>query len=87
MRYAMSMTPASSWLGMSIAPLPVPWSQRNAGFRKPIEEPRLEDAREVNRVVTDRLSDLLLTPSSDGNENLLVEGTDGEDSSRGQYYD
>jgi UDP-N-acetylglucosamine 2-epimerase (non-hydrolysing) len=30
---------------------------------------------EVNRVVTDRLSDLLLTPSSDGNENLLAEGT------------
>ena len=33
---------------------------------------------EVNRVVTDRLSDLLLTPSSDGNENLLAEGTDPE---------
>ena len=29
---------------------------------------------EVNRVVTDRLSDLLLTPSRDGDENLLAEG-------------
>jgi len=29
---------------------------------------------EINRIVTDRLSDLLLTPSSDGNENLLAEG-------------
>jgi UDP-N-acetylglucosamine 2-epimerase (non-hydrolysing) len=29
---------------------------------------------EVNRVVTDRLADLLLTPSRDGDENLLHEG-------------
>ncbi len=29
---------------------------------------------EVNRVLTDRLSDLLLTPSRDGNENLVREG-------------
>jgi UDP-N-acetylglucosamine 2-epimerase (non-hydrolysing) len=29
---------------------------------------------EVNRVVTDRLADLLLTPSRDGDENLLNEG-------------
>jgi UDP-N-acetylglucosamine 2-epimerase (non-hydrolysing) len=29
---------------------------------------------EINRIVTDRLSDVLLTPSSDGNENLLAEG-------------
>jgi UDP-N-acetylglucosamine 2-epimerase (non-hydrolysing) len=29
---------------------------------------------EVNRVVTDRLADLLFTPSSDGDENLLREG-------------
>lgn len=29
---------------------------------------------EINRVVTDRLSDLLLTPSPDGNENLIAEG-------------
>jgi UDP-N-acetylglucosamine 2-epimerase (non-hydrolysing) len=29
---------------------------------------------EINRIVTDRLADLLLTPSSDANENLLAEG-------------
>jgi UDP-N-acetylglucosamine 2-epimerase (non-hydrolysing) len=29
---------------------------------------------EINRVVTDRLSDLLFTPSRDGDENLLAEG-------------
>src|SRR5262245_21702123 len=29
---------------------------------------------EINRVVTDRLADLLLTPSADGDENLLAEG-------------
>jgi UDP-N-acetylglucosamine 2-epimerase (non-hydrolysing) len=29
---------------------------------------------EVNRIVTDRLSDVLLTPSLDGNDNLLAEG-------------
>ena len=33
---------------------------------------------EINRIVTDRLSDLLLTPSSDGTENLLAEGVPGE---------
>jgi UDP-N-acetylglucosamine 2-epimerase (non-hydrolysing) len=31
---------------------------------------------EVNRIVTDRLSELLLTPSPDGDENLLREGAD-----------
>ena len=30
---------------------------------------------EINRIVTDRLADLLLTPSPDANENLRVEGT------------
>ncbi len=30
---------------------------------------------EINRIVTDRLADLLLTPSRDGNENLIAEGT------------
>ncbi|MGI8641300.1 MAG: non-hydrolyzing UDP-N-acetylglucosamine 2-epimerase [Pyrinomonadaceae bacterium] len=29
---------------------------------------------EINRLLTDRISDLLLTPSTDGNENLLKEG-------------
>ena len=33
---------------------------------------------EINRIVTDRLADLLLTPSRDGNENLLAEGTPAE---------
>ena len=31
---------------------------------------------EVNRIITDQLSDLLFTPSDDGNENLLREGID-----------
>src|SRR5436309_5152676 len=29
---------------------------------------------EINRIVTDRLSDLLLTPSADADDNLLAEG-------------
>jgi UDP-N-acetylglucosamine 2-epimerase (non-hydrolysing) len=33
---------------------------------------------EINRIVTDRLSDLLLTPSPDGNDNLLAEGVPAE---------
>ena len=33
---------------------------------------------EINRLVTDRLADLLLTPSRDGDENLLAEGVDAE---------
>lgn len=33
---------------------------------------------EINRIVTDRLSDLLLTPSRDGDENLLAEGVPPE---------
>src|SRR5215475_9369377 len=33
---------------------------------------------EINRVLTDRLSDLLLTPSPDADENLLREGIDRE---------
>jgi UDP-N-acetylglucosamine 2-epimerase (non-hydrolysing) len=33
---------------------------------------------EINRVVTDRLSDILLTPSPDGNENLNAEGVPAE---------
>jgi UDP-N-acetylglucosamine 2-epimerase (non-hydrolysing) len=30
---------------------------------------------EINRIITDRLADVLLTPSRDGNDNLLAEGT------------
>ena len=33
---------------------------------------------EINRIVTDRLADLLLTPSADGNENLHNEGVPSE---------
>jgi UDP-N-acetylglucosamine 2-epimerase (non-hydrolysing) len=33
---------------------------------------------EINRMVTDRLADLLLTPSEDGDENLLKEGVPRE---------
>jgi UDP-N-acetylglucosamine 2-epimerase (non-hydrolysing) len=33
---------------------------------------------EINRIVTDRLADLLLTPSRDGNDNLRAEGTPEE---------
>ena len=33
---------------------------------------------EINRVVTDRLSDVLLTPSPDANENLEAEGVPAE---------
>lgn len=33
---------------------------------------------EINRVLTDRVSDLLLTPSRDGDENLLKEGIEPE---------
>ena len=32
---------------------------------------------EINRLVTDQLSDMLFTPSDDGNENLRAEGIDG----------
>jgi len=31
---------------------------------------------EINRLVTDRLSNLLFTPSTDGNDNLIAEGAD-----------
>jgi UDP-N-acetylglucosamine 2-epimerase (non-hydrolysing) len=37
-----------------------------------------EMPEEINRIVTDRLADLLLTPSRDGNDNLLAEGTPPE---------
>jgi UDP-N-acetylglucosamine 2-epimerase (non-hydrolysing) len=33
---------------------------------------------EINRIVTDRLADVLMTPSRDGNENLLAEGVPAE---------
>jgi UDP-N-acetylglucosamine 2-epimerase (non-hydrolysing) len=33
---------------------------------------------EINRIVTDRIADILFTPSVDGNENLLHEGVDSK---------
>lgn len=33
---------------------------------------------EINRILTDRISDILLTPSLDGNDNLISEGIDAE---------
>ena len=43
---------------------------------------------EVNRIVTDRLADLLFTPSEDGDENLLREGVSpGKDSPRRKRHD
>lgn len=33
---------------------------------------------EINRLLTDQISDLLFTPSQDGNDNLLQEGVSGE---------
>jgi UDP-N-acetylglucosamine 2-epimerase (non-hydrolysing) len=38
---------------------------------------RLDDAGGINRVVTDRLTDLLFIPSEDGDINLLQEGISG----------
>ncbi len=38
----------------------------------------LKMPEEINRLVTDRLADLLLTPSPDGDENLLAEGVAAE---------
>ena len=39
---------------------------------------------EINRLVTDQLSDLLFTPSEDGSENLLAEGIDAAQDSPGR---
>ncbi|RKG60604.1 UDP-N-acetylglucosamine 2-epimerase (non-hydrolyzing) [Corallococcus sp. AB011P] len=52
--------------------LAIPLSHVEAGLRS-FERHQPE---EINRVVTDRLSDLLLTPSRDADANLLKEGID-----------
>jgi UDP-N-acetylglucosamine 2-epimerase (non-hydrolysing) len=54
------------------AKLRVPCAHVEAGLRSF----DLEMPEEVNRIVTDRLCEILLTPSPDGDENLLREGTD-----------
>jgi UDP-N-acetylglucosamine 2-epimerase (non-hydrolysing) len=53
------------------AKLRIPCAHVEAGLRSF----DMEMPEEVNRIVTDRLCDLLLTPSADGDENLRREGT------------
>jgi UDP-N-acetylglucosamine 2-epimerase (non-hydrolysing) len=53
------------------AKLRIPCAHVEAGLRSF----DLDMPEEVNRIVTDRLCDILLTPSADGDENLLREGT------------
>ncbi len=56
------------------AKLRIPCAHVEAGLRSF----DMDMPEEVNRIVTDRLSDLLLTPSSDADENLRREGTPEE---------
>ena len=56
------------------AKLRIPCAHVEAGLRSF----DLEMPEEVNRIVTDRLCEILLTPSPDGDENLLREGTPQE---------
>jgi UDP-N-acetylglucosamine 2-epimerase (non-hydrolysing) len=56
------------------AKLRIPCAHVEAGLRSF----DLDMPEEVNRIVTDRLCDLLLTPSADGDENLRREGTPEE---------
>ena len=56
------------------AKLCVPLAHVEAGLRSF----DMQMPEEVNRIVTDRIADLLLTPSSDGDENLLREGVPPE---------
>ncbi|WP_050727641.1 non-hydrolyzing UDP-N-acetylglucosamine 2-epimerase [Vulgatibacter incomptus] len=53
------------------AKLLIPVAHVEAGLRSR----DLSMPEEVNRILVDRISDLLLTPSRDGDENLLAEGT------------
>jgi UDP-N-acetylglucosamine 2-epimerase (non-hydrolysing) len=56
------------------AKLRIPCAHVEAGLRSF----DLDMPEEVNRIVTDRLCEILLTPSADGDENLLKEGTPPE---------
>lgn len=57
---------------LDCAKLGIPCAHLEAGLRS--FDRRMPE--EVNRLVTDRLCDVLLTPSADADENLLREGTD-----------
>ena len=50
----------------------IPVCHLEAGLRS--RDPQMPE--EINRIVTDAISDILWTPSLDGNENLLKEGVD-----------
>src|SRR5918993_1103968 len=56
------------------AKLNIPIAHVEAGLRSR----DLTMPEEINRIVTDRLADLLLTPSRDGDENLAAEGVPRE---------
>lgn len=56
------------------AKLRIPCAHVEAGLRSF----DMEMPEEVNRIITDRICDLLLTPSADGDENLRKEGTPDE---------
>jgi UDP-N-acetylglucosamine 2-epimerase (non-hydrolysing) len=56
------------------AKLQIPCAHVEAGLRSF----DLAMPEEINRIVTDRLCEILLTPSPDGDENLLAEGTQPE---------
>ncbi len=61
-------------VAIDAAKLIVPCAHVEAGLRSY----DMTMPEEVNRVVTDRLCELLFTPSADADENLLREGTPGE---------
>ncbi|HLL54545.1 MAG TPA: UDP-N-acetylglucosamine 2-epimerase (non-hydrolyzing) [Myxococcaceae bacterium] len=60
---------------MVAAKMGIPVSHVEAGLRS--FDRKMPE--EINRVITDRISDYLLTPSSDADENLLKEGVDPKD--------
>lgn len=57
---------------LAAAKLKIPVGHVEAGLRSRDEGM----PEEINRILTDRIASILLTPSRDGDENLLAEGTD-----------